>query len=232
MRTYYYSLRRTILAAVLFGVGAAALVAQEKDTKDSAAKPSSTLHEVATDSHEGVTIGVDPWTQESRYKEKFPKNSPFSKGVVAIHVRFRNDTDHGLKVNLESVRLLVQLSEESRQELVSLSPDDVADTVALKGNAKDPTARRSPLPIPLPTSGVKSPRDSKWTAMRDACANAGVPTSILAAHSTVEGLMYFDLRGELDLLQNAHLYVPSIVSMGDNQPLSYFDIALQHDSNN
>jgi hypothetical protein len=230
MRTNYYSLMPTILAAVLFGLGAVVSFAQENDAKENTAKSAAALHEVATDAHEGVTIGVDPWTQESRYKEKFPKKSPFSKGIVAIHVRFRNDTDHGLKVNLESVRLLVQLSEENRQELAPLSADDVADTVTLKDNGKDPTSRRTPLPIPVPT--VKSGRDSKWTTLRDACANAGIPTSILAAHSTVEGLMYFDLRGELDLLQNAHFYVPNIVSMSDNEPLSYFDIALGHDAAN
>jgi hypothetical protein len=227
MRTNYYSLMRTILVVVLFVIAAVATLAQGNGTKENSARSATTLHEVASDSHEGVTIGVDPWTQESRYKEKFPKNSPFSKGIVAIHVRFRNDTDQSLKVNLPSVRLLVQVSEESRQELVPLTADDVADTVTLKNNAKDPTARRTPLPIPVPT--VKSGRDSKWTALRDACADAGVPTSILAAHSTVEGLMYFDLRGEIDLLQNAHLYVPNIASMSDNQPLSYFDIALAHD---
>lgn len=230
MRTNYYSLMRTILAVVLFGVGAVAIVAQDNNTKESTTKSATPLHEIATDSHEGVTIGIDPWTTESRYKEKFPKNSPFSRGIVAIHVRFRNDGDQGLRVTLERIRLLVQVSEESRQELVPLSADDVADTMTLKNNGKDPTARRTPLPIPVPT--VKSGRDSKWTSVRDACANAGVPTSILAAHSTVEGLMYFDLRGETDLLQNAHFYVPNIVSMADNQPLSYFDVALGHDSAN
>ena len=46
----------------------------------------------------------------------------------------------------------------------------------------------------------------------------------------MEGLIYFDLRGELELLQDAHLYFPNIVSMGDNQPISYFDIALGNDS--
>jgi hypothetical protein len=230
MQTNYYSLMRTFLVVVLFGIAAATTLAQENETKENATKSPTTLHEVATDSHEGVTIGIDPWTQESRYKEKFPKKSPFSKGIVAMHVRFRNDTDQGLKVNLESVRLLVQLSEENRQELVPLSPEDVADTVTLKDNGKDPTSRRTPMPIPVPT--VKSGRDSKWTTLRDACANAGIPTSVLAAHSTVEGLMYFDLRGETDLLQNAHFYVPNIVSMSDHQPLSYFDVALGHDSAN
>ncbi len=68
--------------------------------------------------------------------------------------------------------------------------------------------------------------------MRDACQNAGVPSSVVAAHSTVEGLIYFDLRGEMELLQAAHLYVPNLATMGDNQPLSYFDIDLSHSSSN
>jgi len=191
----------------------------------SAAKPDAARSAVS-DSHEGMTIGIEPWTQASRYKEKFPKKSPFAKGIVAMHIRFRNDSDHGVRVNLQSIRLLVQIDEDNRQQLLPLSAEDVADAVLLKDNGKDPTAKRNPLPIPLPGGGVKSQRDTNWTALRDACQNAGVPSSIVAAHETVEGLLYFDLRGELDLLQNAHLYFPNIVSMGDNQPLSYFDIAL------
>jgi hypothetical protein len=234
MQTVYYSLVRNLLACLLFAVAAASLPAQNqnKDATQTPANSGDPLHAAITDSHEGVTIGIEPWTQASRYKEKFPKKSPFSKGIVAIHVSFRNDSDHGLKVNLQSIRLLVQLSEENRQELAPLSAEDVADTVMLKDNGKDPTAKRNPLPIPLPTGTPKSSRDANWTALRDACQNAGVPSSIVGGHSTVEGLIYFDLRGEVDLLQTAHLYFPNIVSMGDNQPLSYFDIALGHDSSN
>jgi len=32
------------------------------------------------------------------------------------------------------------------------------------------------------------------------------------------------------LLQTARLYVPNLVAMGDNQPLSYFDIDLSQKS--
>ena len=229
MQTLYYSLMRNVLAFVLLAAIVGSLSAQEISPNQNTTKPVSGSSAEIKDKHEGMTIGVEPWTQASRYKEKFPKKSPFSKGIVAIHVSFRNDTDYGLKVNLKSIRLLVQLSEENRQELTPLSAEDVADTVLLKDNGKDPTAKKVPLPIPLPT-GSKSSRDANWTALRDACQNAGVPTSVLAAHSTVEGLIYFDIRGELDLLQTAHMYFPNIVSMGDNQPLSYFDIALGHDS--
>ena len=224
MQTVYYKLM-LLRAAVLLFAAAALVCAQDHEVTHSAARPDAARPAVS-DSHEGMTIGIEPWTQASRYKEKFPKKSPFAKGIVAMHIRFRNDSDHGVRVNLQSIRLLVQIDEDNRQQLLPLSAEDVADTVLLKDNGKDPTAKRNPLPIPLPGGGVKSQRDTNWTALRDACQNAGVPSSIVAAHETVEGLLYFDLRGELDLLQNAHLYFPNIVSMSDNQPLSYFDIAL------
>jgi len=224
MQTVYYKLM-LLRAAVLLFAAAALVCAQDHEVTHSAARPDAARPAVS-DSHEGMTIGIEPWTQASRYKEKFPKKLPFAKGIVAMHIRFRNDSDHGVRVNLQSIRLLVQIDEDNRQQLLPLSAEDVADAVLLKDNGKDPTAKRNPLPIPLPGGGVKSQRDTNWTALRDACQNAGVPSSIVAAHETVEGLVYFDLRGELDLLQNAHLYFPNIVSMSDNQPLSYFDIAL------
>ena len=121
MQTFYYSLMRKFLACLLPAFVAASLSAQNKDATQGAGDSSAAMHEKIKDSHEGVTIGLDPWTEASEYKEKFPKKSPFSKGVVAIHVSFRNDNDHALKVNYQSIRLLVQLGEENRQELASLS---------------------------------------------------------------------------------------------------------------
>jgi len=177
-----------------------------------------------------MTIGVDAWTTSSRYKTKFPKKSPFSGGVVALHVSFRNDTDLGVRVDLERIRLLVEVSEDNRQELQPMTPDDVADAVLLKENGKDPTAKR--LPLPIPVGKPKPTRDANWTNFRDACQNAAVPTKIVGAHTTVEGLIYFDLRGEVDLLQTARLYVPNLATMGSNQPISYFDIGLGHGSAN
>jgi len=199
-------------------------VAAQSPNAQQTSKP---LHAPYADSHEGMIIGVDPWTTASRYKEKFPKKSPFSGGVVALDVSFRNDNEKGVKVNLQSMRLILQIDEDNRQELEPLSPDDVADTVLLKQTAKDPTKHRSPLPIPT-ISKPKTARDSNWTNSRDACQNASVPSNVIGAHSTVEGLVYFDIRGEVDLLQNARLYVPNLAVMGDNEPISYFEIDLSH----
>jgi hypothetical protein len=183
-----------------------------------------------TDSHEGMTVGVEPWTQPSRYKQKFPKKTPLMGGVVAMQVSFRNDSEQSIKVDLQRIRLLVQISEDSRQELNALSAEEVADAVLLKNNGKDPTAKRVPLPIPIPSTGVKTQRDAKWSDFRDTCQNAAVPSNVVAAHSTVEGLLYFDLRGEVELVQSSRLYVPNLVTMTDHQPLSYFDIDLGHAS--
>jgi hypothetical protein len=222
MQTVYYSLMRNLVAFLLATGVAACLLAQ------SSPQVPAPVHASIVDSHEGVTIGVEPWTQASRYKAKFPKKSPLAGGIVAIRVTFRNDNDYGVKVNLQRIQLVVQVSEDNRQQLDALSADNVADAVMLKANGKDPTAKR--IPIPLPVGKPKPSRDANWTNFRDDCQNAAVPSGVLAAHSSVEGLLYFDLRGEMDLLTSARLYVPDLFNMNDNQPLSYFDVALGHDS--
>jgi hypothetical protein len=209
---------------LLLAAGVASLCAQD------ATQSPKPMRASITDSHEGMTVGVEPWTQPSRYKQKFPKKTPLMGGVVAVQVSFRNDSDQSIKVDLQRIRLLVQISEDSRQELNALSAEEVADAVLLKNNGKDPTAKRVPLPIPIPSTGVKTQRDAKWSDFRDTCQNAAVPSNVVAAHSTVEGLLYFDLRGEVELVQSSRLYVPNLVTMTDHQPLSYFDIDLGHAS--
>lgn len=225
MQTVYYSLMPKLLA-FLFATSAAIPFLSQSDPQ-----PPKALRAPYTDSHEGISVGVDPWTTASRYKDKFPKKSPFTGGVVALHLSFRNDNDNGVKVDLQQIRLLVEVSEDNRQELEPLSPDDVADTVLLKQTTKDPTAKKVPLPIPQ-INKPKATRDSNWTNFRDACQNAAIPSSVIGAHGTVDGLIYFDIRGEVDLLQTARLYVPNLVTMDTHQPISFFDIGLTHSSSN
>jgi hypothetical protein len=215
---------RNYLAAALIaalGFGSAGQVAAQQ--------LGAPVRNVAKDSHEGITISVEPWTHALNYKEKFPKKSPFSGGVVALHVTFRNDSDESVKVDLQRIRLLVTIGEENRQELEPLSADDVADAVLLKGG-KDPTKRRNPLPIPV---GKPNPtRDKNWTDFKDDCQNAALPSPVVAAHSSMDGLVYFDVRSEWDLLQTSKLYVPGLTTMSSHTPLSYFEIDLgQHSSN-
>lgn len=185
------------------------------------------LKTASLESHEGLTISALPWTDPAKYKEKFPKKSPYSAGVLAIQVSFRNDSDESLRVGLSHIRLTIHLDSDNVQELQSLTPEELAEAV-LKPQ-KDPTSTRKkiPLPVPVPSSNGKD----KASDLQKQAQNAAVPTNVIAPHSTVEGLLYFDLRSQFDLLQNAHLYVPSVVFMRDNRALTYFDIDLGSGAN-
>jgi len=223
MQTVYYSHMKKLLAVVvvaLLGI----LLGQ------AAGQESRPLRTSILDAHEGVAIGVEPWTQANRYKDKFPKKSPFAAGIVALKLSIRNDNDEAVKLNLHRIRLLVQLDQDNKQELEALTADDVADAVMLRQNGKDPTARR--LPIPLPINRPKPTRDKNWEEFHGDCQNAGLPSSVIGAHSTMEGLVYFDLRGELDLLQTARLYVPDLQRMTSQQAILYFDIDFSRNSSN
>jgi hypothetical protein len=218
MRETYYNLARSAAVAVsavgitLFGAsfGAAPLPAQQ-----------TALKAAALESHEGLTISALPWMDAAKYKEKFPKKSPYSGGIVAIQVSFRNDSDDSMRVGLSHIRLTVHLDADNVQELQAISPEELAEAVAKP--AKDPTARsRLPLPVPVPTGGGKG----KAAELQKEAQNAAVPTGVIAPHSTVEGLLYFDLQNQFDLLQTAHLYVPDVVLMRGNRALTFFDIDL------
>jgi hypothetical protein len=182
----------------------------------------------SVESHEGLTISVLPWTEAAQYKEKFPKKSPYAAGILAVRVTLRNDTDDSVKVNLERVRLLVMLSEDNRQQIEPLSSAEVAD-VALNPIAKDPTARRKiPLPARIPNGG----HDKKWEELEKAARDAGIPGGMAAPHSTLQGLLYFNLQGQFDLLSTAHLYIPEVFVLEKNRSLMYFEIDLSRSTTN
>jgi len=180
-----------------------------------------TLKTSALESHEGMTITARPWTDPALYKEKFHKKSPFAAGIVAVQVAFRNDSDDSMKVNLERVRLNITISEEERQALDALSSEEATDVILSPG-AKGPSARR----LPFPVGGPKVGHDKKWMDVEQELREAGVHASVVAPHSTVQGLLYFNLRNQLDLLNTARLYVPEVVALEKNHGLLYFEIDL------
>ena len=183
------------------------------------------LRTASLDSHEGLTITANPWTDAAKYKDKFPKKSPYSAGILAIEVSFHNDSDESVKVNLSRIRLTVHLDAENTQELPPLSPEELVQA-ALKPGGKDPTATRKkiPLPVTIPKNG----KDKNADELQRQAQEASVPTGVVAPHSTVKGLLYFDLQSQFDLLETAHLYVPELVLMRGNRALTYFDIDLGH----
>jgi hypothetical protein len=188
-----------------------------------AAQQPATLRTASLESHEGITITARPWTDAALYKEKFPKKSPYAAGILAIQVAFRNDSDQSIKVNLERILLNVRLSEDNQQGLQPLSSEEAADVIMNPG-ASDPTKTRKRFPFP--TGGPKIGHDKHWAEVEKSIQEAGVPSSIVAPHSTVQGLLFFNLRSQFDLLSTAHLYVPEVVALEKNHGLLYFEIDL------
>jgi hypothetical protein len=223
MRKVYYNRMRTI--AIFVPLGAALSFA----SGISHGQPQKPIRGSAVESHEGLTISVLPLTEASQYKEKFPKKSPYTAGILAVQVTFQNDTDQSVKVNLERVRLLVLLSEDNRQQVEALSSSGVAD-VSLNPGGKDPTATRRKFPLPGKAPG--SGHDKHWTELEKAAREAGIPGSMVAPHSRLQGLMYFDLQGQFDLVSAAHLYIPELLVLEKNRALTYFEIDLSRSAAN
>jgi hypothetical protein len=215
MRKVYYNLVR--VAALRIPLVTASLLGTFAGAQQ------APLQTASLESHEGLTISAAPWTEAAKYKEKFPKKSPYAAGIVAVQVSFRNDSDDSVRVNLSRIRLTVHLDSENTQELPSLSAGELVQAV-LKPGGKDPTATRKklPLPVPIPSNGKGKNLDELQRQAQD----ASVPTGVIAPHSTVQGLLYFDLQNQFDLLETAHLYVPELVLMRGNRALTYFDIDL------
>jgi hypothetical protein len=213
-KVYYNPMRK--LTLILAFLAALLLVAQNGVSQ----QPTS-LKTASLESHEGMTITARPWTDSALYKAKFPKKSPFAAGVVAIQVVFRNDSDDSMKVNLERIRLNVTLSEEDHQSLYPLSSEEAADVITHPGS-KNVTMKR----LPIPLGGPKVGHDKKWIEVAKSLNDAGVQASVVAPHSTVQGLLYFNLRNQFDLLNASHLYVPEIVAIEKNHGLMYFEIDL------
>ena len=218
MRKVYYNLMRK-LTLILPILAASTLSSQSPEPQQQASLKTNSL-----ESHEGMTISARPWTDAALYKEKFPKKSPYAAGMIAIQTVFRNDSDDSMKINLERIRLNVNLSEEDHQALDSLSPEEAADVIMNPG-VKDPTKTRKKFPFPT-TGAPKLGHDKHWAEVEKSLEDAVVKSSIVAPHSTVQGLLYFDLRSQFELLNSARLYVPEIVAIEKNRGLMYFEIDL------
>ena len=215
MRKFYYNSSRKL---ILFVPALMALLLAPTRTR---AQSQDSLKTSALESHEGMTISARPWTAPALYKEKFHKKSPYTAGIVGVQVTFRNDSDDSLKVNLERIRLNITLSEDNRQALDPLTSEQAADVI-LRPSAKNIGRSRFPIPI----GGPKVGHDKKWVEVEQELREAGVKASIVAPHSSVQGLLYFDLRGQFDLLNSSRLYIPDVVALEKNRGLLYFEIDL------
>ena len=176
----------------------------------------------ARDAHQDLLIAADPFVPVNRYKETFGKTSPYTAGIIAIDVFFRNDNSTPIRLNLNAIRLVISLPEVERQRLEPLSPEEVADRTILNADA-NPKPRR-PFPFPDYSGGHK--KSKAWNEMDTMLRSVSIPTDILPPHATMHGLLFFDMNYNFDAIWHTHLYIPDLSFMTDHTALFFFEIDL------
>jgi hypothetical protein len=217
MKPRFFMLVLLMIPAAL----ASAVAFQEKSSQAPTQKDPTKLP--ARDAHQDLLVAADPWVTAEEYKPRFPKDCPFDYGIMAIDVYFKNDGALPVRINLATIRLTITHERSANEELPPLSSNDVANyMLGGKGNGKNPT-KRSRLPIPIHPSDKNA---KKVQELADALHAVQLQTDLVPPHSTVRGLLYFDMDGHFEWTATARLYVPDLKTMGTDKTLLFFDVDL------
>ena len=174
----------------------------------------------ARDSHQDLLIAADPVIGADRYKDIFGKHSPYPAGIMAIDVYFRNDNNIPVRVNLNTVRLVISLPGVERQRLEPLSPEEVTDRTLLKGDANP----RVPRPFPFPNPG--SGKSKAWNEMDTLLRSVAVSSDVVPPIGVTHGFLFFDMNHDFEAIRHAHLYIPDLAFMTTNKALFFFELDL------
>jgi hypothetical protein len=205
-------LRGILIFVMLLPVGALA---------QSAPADPMTLH--TRDTHQDLAIIADPYLKADRYKkETFGKDSFYNAGIIAIDVYFKNDNNAPIRLNGDTIELIISQPDHDRQRLGPLSPEEVADRTLLKAESNI----REHRPFPFPGTGSGSGHSKDWVQMTTALHAVALGTDVLPPHATTHGFLFFDLNHQFDAIHNSHLYIPDLAFMTDKKALFFFEIDL------
>jgi hypothetical protein len=206
-----------ILAILLFS-GVA--LAQENAAPESASTGATSP--MPHDSHGGLTVSVDPYTDSGRAKDKFGKSAnPVPAGILPVDVFFKNDTPHPIKIDLETVQLDVHFGGGRHQNLDWLSIAEVANMIRHPGgNPSAPSARRFPVGIPLPSKDKKV--DSIIAQLRPFALDSDVVPPL----GTTHGFLFFNVNRDMAAVATSSLYLPDVSLLPDSKPLMFFEVPL------
>jgi hypothetical protein len=115
-------LRGILIFVMLLPVGALAQSA-----------PADPMTLQSRDAHQDLVIIADPYLKADRYKkETFGKDSFYNAGIIAIDVYFKNDNNAPIRLNGDTIELIISQPDHDRQRLGPLSPEEVANRTLLK----------------------------------------------------------------------------------------------------
>ncbi len=211
---------RALLTILTFAfAGVVSVIAQHKDP--------ATLP--AREAHEGLLIAADPIDDSARAKQRFGKKNPHSGGLLALEIYFRNDTDRAIRVDLESIRLVLDAPDRESQRLKPMALVDVVNAIVYP-TGLNPTAPRKPRPSPFPSRGTgRKEKDEKQ--VDEALRPLALEMDVLPPRATIRGLIFFDMDHQFELLRYAQLYVPGLRFVQDGKPLMFFEVDLSKAAN-
>lgn len=209
---------RALLISPAIVLCCALAFAQNSGSASSAAPPQSGPS-LAQDRHDGLTVSADPYTDAARSKQKFGKADPFPIGLLPVEVFLKNDTALPLHVELATVKLSLHGRDGTVQDIDHLSLQEVAAAVAHPNGPAAPGVRR--FPIGLPTGG-----DKKTDKMREILQPFSLDSDLIPPMGMIRGFLFFNLSHDMTLASNASLYIPDVTKVPSNQPLMFFEVAL------
>jgi len=211
-------IRSSALAAavLLMCVGAFAQSPGAKPPADASSQPSPSL---AHDTHEGMTILADAYDEPGRAKEKFGKADLIGAGILPVEVFLRNESDHPIRIDLNTVQLVVHFRNGDHQEIDSMRPSDAAYKIAHPQGPSGPKNSRIPS-LSLPGG------DKKSAKIEDILQPLALDADVVPPMATIHGFLYFDLSRDMSLAAASVLYVPDAAVIPGNKPLMFFEVPL------
>jgi hypothetical protein len=197
------------LAAALFALAPAAFAQSGPETAPS----------LPQDSHEGLTVSADAYTNSARAKEKLGKGNSVPVGILPVEVFFKNATNIPVKLDMDTIQLEVR-SGSHHQDIDWLDPEEVANAVAHPNGPSNPHTRRLPL-------GVNIPKDDKRDKILEGLKPLILDSDIIPPNGTVHGFLFFDVgRGDMPSRSDCSIYVPDLTMATTNKPLMFFEVML------
>ena len=169
------------------------------------------------DKHEGLTVSAETYTQPGRSKSKFDKADPLPVGILSVEVFLHNETTHALRINMETIQLVVHPKNGGDQNVDWMPAMDVAEAVAHPKGPVAPQQRRLPL-------GIGSSSDNKTEKLAEILKPLTPDVDGVPPMGTLHGFLFFNMSRDLSLAEGASLYVPDVTVVPGNKPLMFFEV--------
>jgi hypothetical protein len=202
----------------LFAVFLVAAACASGQTSAPAERPTPSAASPAHDTHDGLTISVDPYSEAARSKQKFGKADPFPVGILPVEVFMRNETEQPLRIDLSTIQLEVH-PDAGRQDVDSLTVAEVATIVVHPDGSSEPHTRRFPI-------GIPSTGDKKVDKLVEALQPFALDADVVPPRNQIHGFLFFNVSHQMSLVSNASLYVPDVTMIPSGKALIFFEVPL------